>query len=211
MGTSLISRAAIAVSLLVALSASCADSDPPKTRAPVEQAHTETPTSVSHFERTASGFVTTSGDCDDQDDNIYPGAEEHCDGVDEDCDDVIDEEAVDQAWWYFDEDQDGFGWIGNAMLSCEQPSGYVAFGSDCNDVNGDTYPGAPETCAPIDLDCDGELSDKDAEDAQQFFRDLDGDGFGDDRFSVRDCARPEGYVEQGQDCEDTDPTVGRCT
>ena len=40
------------------------------------------------------GYVADATDCDDQDDLSFPGAEELCDDLDNDCDDEIDEDAV---------------------------------------------------------------------------------------------------------------------
>jgi hypothetical protein len=46
-------------------------------------------------------------DCNDSDPTIYPGADEICDGLDNDCDTEIDEEPVDGTTWYTDLDGDG--------------------------------------------------------------------------------------------------------
>jgi hypothetical protein len=40
-----------------------------------------------------AGYSTATGDCDDSDRMILPGATERCDGVDDDCDGTIDEAA----------------------------------------------------------------------------------------------------------------------
>jgi hypothetical protein len=40
-----------------------------------------------------------------------------------------------------------------------------------------------------------------------YFRDADGDGFGDARDTTSACAAPEGYAAQAGDCDDGDPTV----
>ena len=53
------------------------------------------------------GYVAVSGDCDDSRIDVYPGATEVCDGVDQDCDAGIDEEL--SATWYLDADGDGWG------------------------------------------------------------------------------------------------------
>jgi hypothetical protein len=41
------------------------------------------------------GYTENQDDCDDQDDEIYPGAEDVCDEISNDCDDEIDEDALD--------------------------------------------------------------------------------------------------------------------
>lgn len=57
--------------------------------------------------------------------------------------------------WFADADGDGFGDPGNAVLAIEQPAGFTADGSDCDDTNGNIKPTALETCDGIDNDCDG--------------------------------------------------------
>ena len=50
---------------------------------------------------------TDEEDCDDDNSNIHPGMEEICDGVDNNCNDEIDESV--QIEFYKDADEDGFG------------------------------------------------------------------------------------------------------
>ena len=54
------------------------------------------------------GFSEFDGDCNDQDSRIHPEMEEICDGDDNNCNDEIDEGAVDGIMWYPDDDGDGF-------------------------------------------------------------------------------------------------------
>lgn len=81
----------------------------------------------------ASGYVSNDDDCDDTKNQVYPGAPEICDLIDNDCDGSTDEG--------FDLDGDGFA-------SCN---------GDCNDSNPDIYPGAPEICDNKDNNCDGTI------------------------------------------------------
>ncbi|MDQ3016041.1 MAG: putative metal-binding motif-containing protein [Bacteroidota bacterium] len=78
---------------------------------------------------------------------------ETCDGLDNDCDGIIDEDAGQM--YYIDSDSDGFGDENDFILSCIQPSGYVSNNDDCDDTNVSIFPGAPEVCDGLDNDCDG--------------------------------------------------------
>ena len=53
------------------------------------------------------GFSQADGDCDDDDPSSYPGAEEICDELDNNCNGLIDEGH--DKWWYLDLDADGYG------------------------------------------------------------------------------------------------------
>ena len=71
-------------------------------------------------------------DCDDHDPEVYPGADEVCDGKDNDCDPTTDEDV--------DDDGDG-------LTECE---------GDCDDSDWNIPHGGPEdTCDGVDSDCDG--------------------------------------------------------
>jgi len=79
------------------------------------------------------GWTDLCGDCDDEDITSFPGAEELCDTIDNDCDGTADNPDADDDT-YID-------------IDCG--------GDDCDDADDTTYPGAPEQCDGLDNDCDG--------------------------------------------------------
>ena len=145
-------------------------------------------------------------DCDDLVSSTNPAAGEWCDGVDNDCDGVVDEG--------YDEDNDGF-------KTCGDPN-------DCDDSSAAVNPGAEEICDNVDNNCDGAIDEGCAADG-------DGDGWYppgdcDDNDPLVhpdaeelcdgvdnncDGVTDEGFDEDGDgfsgcsglDCDDTDPAI----
>lgn len=154
-----------------------------------------------------SGYVADGTDCDDSRNDVYPNAPETCDGADQDCDTVPDNNATDAPIWFADSDTDGAGSAANGtQASCSQPAGYVATDDDCNDADASVYPGATEYCDGVDEDCDTEI-DNDVVDGSPWFEDVDGDGYGNGDVRVEACEAPEGYADNDQDCEDFDAEI----
>ena len=59
---------------------------------------------VSLNDQDGDGFAPVDGDCDDENANVHPEAIDSCDGIDNDCDSIIDEESV-QFYWSEDKVQ----------------------------------------------------------------------------------------------------------
>ena len=151
------------------------------------------------------GFDNLS-DCNDQDPNIYPGAPEICDGLDNNCDGNIDE-GLTFTNYYIDADGDGYG-AGIAISFCANPGvGYSINSIDCNDSNPATYPNALELCDGIDNNCNG-TSDEGLT-FTLYYIDADVDGYGDINDSGTSfCANPgTGYSATNNDCIDADSTI----
>ena len=72
---------------------------------------------------------------------------------------------------------------------------------DCNDNAAAINPAATEVCDGIDNDCDGSTD----EGVQTtYYRDMDGDGFGNPSNTTLACSLPSGYVTNNTDCDDND-------
>jgi hypothetical protein len=104
-----------------------------------------------------AGYSSNATDCDDNDNTIYPGATEICDGKDNNCDGQIDEGLLNT--YYRDVDGDGHGNAANTIQSCSAPSGYVSLSDDCDDADNTVYPGATEICDNKDNNCNGTVDE----------------------------------------------------
>ena len=153
-----------------------------------------------------SGYVADNTDCDDAASAVRPGAVELCDTKDNDCDGTTDEaDAYDASDWWADADKDGYGKAGaTATTACAAPTGYAANDDDCDDSKATVSPRATEFCNGVDDNCDGVKDGSDAADADLYYADDDGDGYGDPDAPETLCAVAAGYVEDGTDCEDGD-------
>jgi len=74
--------------------------------------------------------------------------------VDNDCN--ADTPTLDMLTWYEDVDGDGYGNPENTIETCTPPNGFVLDGTDCDDSNEWTYPGADEICDGVDNDCNAD-------------------------------------------------------
>ncbi len=145
-----------------------------------------------------AGYVSTSTDCNDTLASVHPGASETCNGVDDNCNGTVDEGV--QITYYRDADGDGFGNATVSTQACSAPSGYVTNSTDCNDTLAAVHPGATETCNSIDDNCNGTVD----EGVQiTYYRDADGDGYGNTSVTTQACSAPSGYVTNSSDCNDT--------
>jgi hypothetical protein len=151
------------------------------------------------------GWTPEDGDCDDADPTVHPRAIEVCDGVDSDCSDQVDDDAIDAPTWFRDQDGDGFGDSTHTVVQCTQPQGAVAFGGDCRDGDADAFPGAPEWCNDRDDDCDGDI-DEEALDLETRYVDADGDGFGNAGRPILTCD-DAGSSPVAGDCADDNPWI----
>jgi hypothetical protein len=91
-------------------------------------------------------------DCDDSDENVNPGAFEVCDGVDNNCNDLVDEghSIIEDGLALEVGDECGVGACAGGEVVCRADG----LGAQCSNAEGNE-----ETCDGLDNDCDGETDE----------------------------------------------------
>ena len=108
-------------------------------------------------DRYGAGAACAGVDCDDNNDAVFAGAPEICNGLDDNCNDDVDEGLI--TTWYADADGDQFGDADVPMAACVGGSGWATDASDCNDTATLINPAATEICNGMDDDCDGQIDE----------------------------------------------------
>ena len=126
------------------------------------------------------------GDCNDADASIHPGGVELCDGIDNDCNSVVDPGC--------DDDKDGYCDVNFTTVG--KPYTCPSGGGDCSDGNAAIHPGAAEVCDDVDQDCGG-VTDEGCDD--------DGDQYCDAAYSV--VGAPKKCPKGKGDCNDTSAVI----
>lgn len=126
----------------------------------------------------------TANDCAPDDPSVYPGAQEFCDELDNNCDGRVDENVT--IVLNADRDADGYGDPFAPLTTCGHSDGYVDNAEDCDD------------------------SDPDVTVEQTWYPDLDGDGFGDPNAGQVACDPPAGFVTDSSECDDSNPEGTAC-
>lgn len=132
-------------------------------------------------------------DCNDNNPAINPTAAEICDGLDNNCNNLIDDQDPeldpDSAnLWFRDADNDGFGNPAENKIACNQPAGFVANNQDCNDANAAINPNT------------------------LWYEDKDNDGFSTGN-TLTQCNQPTGYqlveelINMQEDCDDNSASI----
>jgi hypothetical protein len=148
------------------------------------------------------GYGSLKDDCDDASAFVHPGATELCNGVDDDCDSMQDEDVKVDV--YPDADGDGFGALGSAPTKqCTAAVGQALNALDCDDTAKSVNPAAGELCNGIDDNCNGS---KDEGVKITYYADRDNDSYGNPAEVNVTCpsllpATPK-YVQVAGDCAD---------
>ncbi len=154
------------------------------------------------------GYVTNTLDCNDNDAEINPDIAEVCDGIDNDCNGLIDD-GLPLNTYYLDFDADTYGDAANTVDTCISypPTGYVANALDFVDNDAEINPDAIEVCDGIDNNCNGLIDD--GLPLNTYYLDADNDNYGDVANPLDTCLfdPPSGYVVDSTDCNDNDASI----
>ena len=137
--------------------------------------------------KAASELIATTGDCNDNNALINPGASEVCNGIDDNCNYLTDETG--DIAFYRDADSDTYGNPLVFVLACSLSAGYVSNNADCNDSDSKEHPN------------------------QTWYKDTDRDGYSDGTENTTSCARPAGFKVASElkamtsDCDDGNASI----
>ena len=104
------------------------------------------------------GYAATNDDCDENDERVYPGATEACNGRDDNCNGQVDEGLNATTTWP-DLDGDGYGDNRGASQSGCSSGKRAPNNTDCDDTDPLIHPGGTEVCNRKDDNCDGRIDD----------------------------------------------------
>ncbi|MEQ1929535.1 MAG: putative metal-binding motif-containing protein [Parvularculaceae bacterium] len=96
-------------------------------------------------------------DCNDAVWSQSPHQREQCNGVDDNCDGLVDEGV--RRLFFADIDGDGFGDLNAGVQACFQPDATSVSGRDCNDADPLTHPGQFEIANSLDDNCNGAVDE----------------------------------------------------
>lgn len=161
------------------------------------------------------GYVPDSNDCNDSNPNQTTAYLEVCDGKDNDCDGMTDEDVNPNLMqtYYEDKDKDSFGNPNKSKKACSKPVGHVVTGTDCDDNDNMTWPGTFEQCDGKDNNCNGVIDD--GVQLITYYVDEDNDGYGSNKNptfpSTTQCSNipgiPSYYVPNKDDCNNKDASI----
>jgi hypothetical protein len=170
-----------------------------------------TPGTIGHTcDSDGDGFDEAMGDCNDADAKVSPGAQEKCNGIDDDCNGSIDEEPLMDvpAWGDLGVcKQGGPVCLGESGWSTELPEAWQESETLCdsldNDCDGEVDEGLrnacghcgaplPDLCDGQDNDCDGEVDEDALEPPADFF--CPGDGIGVCKETLAVCDGDAGWT-----------------
>jgi hypothetical protein len=129
-----------------------------------------------------------------------------CNGVDDDCDQDVDDADSDVVSGlielFLDRDSDGFGDPNEPLAGCATRPGVSDNDEDCADTDPTIHPGARDRCG-VDADCN--LAIENPTGQHLGFLDRDGDSYGDPTTAQLGCGTDPVLVTNGADCQDDAP------
>ena len=151
------------------------------------------------------GYVDNSEDCDDTDATLPAPFGSSCSGGTIAADGCTCIPCTNT--FYADMDEDGFGDENAPLTACTPPSGYVANSEDCDDTNA-AIPATPgASCNGGTIAADGCTCTPTIACTNTFYADTDEDGLGDAATTITACEAPTGYVDNSDDCDDTNASL----